>query len=197
MQSFLSPRKAQSLGLCKYYLHVKHCVTLAVLMCAVVPIHTAFALSCAREATLQKTYDSSKYIVIAKLAACTKTWGATSGSCQEWALEIDEVLKGESPPKKVRSGTGYSLPRTGDIRLLFSHDDAIFYAGDCGHGGLLDREGSERVREKADRLRNYRDGVAADLSEPWRFRNNDGHCRISHRFEGGNIHLGYSSSREQ
>ena len=154
---------------------------------------SAQALSCpSRVFTLADAYEEADGIIIGIVTACeeaqsTDMWVGGGAGCSFSTLE---VLK-ESNPTRDYGGVADSAAcglalQVGHQYLMFldSNNQPLWYSEQLGRGGWADA----RVNQRIAILRDFRGGIAADLSEPWVFQKSIvGACTLSHGFRGNDL----------
>jgi len=165
--------------------------TISVVVLFMLPTN-AYALSCApRLFTLSEAYEEADSIIVGLVTECKQEvssdpWAGGGGDCSFDSLE---VLKESIPAHDYRgvassSGCGLSL-RVGNQYLLFldSENRPMRFSATLTGERNLTQLSSSYVRI----LRNFRDGVVRDLSEPWIFGEYEGTCFLSHNVDGNQI----------
>lgn len=161
---------------------------------------SAIATSCAGvSSTLQEDYDQAESIILAQVSGCADQSLPQNNSCpnQLYSFTTLEVLKDSVPSRDHdndlqgadMSGCGMYFG-VGRNYLLFFDEN-----GNLNHNASGYLNGADvRVYSTNDRLdiiRQYRDGLIPDLSEPWKFMDTGLNCTISHRFKGGAMTLSF------
>jgi len=153
----------------------------------------AQALSCpARVFTLADAYEEADGIIIGIVTACeqaqsTDMWVGGGTGCSFSTLE---VLKDSNPTRDYggvanSAACGLAL-QVGHQYLMFLDSDnrPLWYSEQLGRGGWADA----RVNQRIAILRDFRNGIAADLSEPWVFQKSIvGACTLYHSFRGNQL----------
>ena len=152
----------------------------------------AFALSCASpNFTLSEAYEAADSIVVGLVTECKETtsqsvWVGGGSDCSFVTLE---VLK-EASPARDYGGTatsqacGLSL-FVGEQYLLFldSENRPLLYSSPLSGEGQLPKRAGGYLRI----LRDFRDDVSSELSEPWVAGELNGMCFLSHEIGGHHI----------
>lgn len=158
---------------------------------AVIYSAPALANSCATcpDSTLQEEYEQANSIVVA-MANCPPQ-GCYLGS--HVILVVLEVLKDSIPPSNYRAARQLDADVTCGLRFVTDDSYLLFLDKDgtprCVSGSLTG--GAYVTREKLRVLREYRDGIVGDLSDPWIFRDDAVSCSVGHRFKGGTLGFVY------
>ena len=165
--------------------------TISIVVLFLLPIN-AHTLSCAsRLFTLGEAYEEADSIIVGLVTECEEEISsepyANGGSgC---AFDSLEVLKESIRAPDYRgiassSGCGLSL-RVGNQYLLFldSENRPMRFSATLTGERNLTQISSSYVRI----LRDFRDGVVRDLSEPWIFGEYEGTCFLSHNVGGNQI----------
>ena len=154
---------------------------------------SAYALSCAaRVFTLADAYEEADSIIVGIVTACeqaqsTDVWVGGGSGCSFATLE---VLKDSSTTRDYggianSAACGLAL-QVGHQYLLFldSENQPLWYSEPLGQSEWADA----RVNQRIGILRDFRNGVTADLSEPWVFHKSIiGACTLSHSFRGNQL----------
>lgn len=172
--------------------------SIASILCAVSLIGasaTAHALSCApRLFTLSEAYEAADSIIVGLITECKEeissdSWANGGGDCSFTSLE---VLKESVPARDYSgvtssSGCGLSL-HVGKRYLLFLDNENR----PMHYSASLDGEQypTQLTNSYQRILREFRDGVIRDLSEPWMFAEYEGACSLSHNVGGHLISIG-------
>ena len=152
----------------------------------------AYALSCAaRVFTLSEAYEAADSIIVGLVTECEQEvsddpWAHGGANCSFVSLE---VLKESVPARDYRgvassSGCGLSL-HIGNQYLLFldSENRPMHFSA-----GLISDDHAARLSNSyVGILRDYRNGVGSDLSEPWVFGEHEGTCLLAHSVRGNQI----------
>ena len=155
----------------------------------------ARALSCApRVFTLSEAYDAADSIIVGLVTECEEEvsrepWANGGSDCSFVSLD---VLKESNSARDYRgvsssSGCGLSL-QVGKQYLLFLDNEnrPMHYSA-----SLNGEQYSTQLSNSYQRiLRDFRDGVIRDLSEPWMFGEYEGACSLSHNVGGHRISFG-------
>lgn len=155
----------------------------------------ARALSCApRVFTLSEAYDAADSIIVGLVTECEEEvsrepWANGGSDCSFVSLD---VLKESNSARDYRgvsssSGCGLSL-QVGKQYLLFLDNEnrPMHYSA-----SLNGEQYSTQLSNSYQRiLRDFRDGVIRDLSEPWTFGEYEGACSLSHNVGGHRISFG-------
>jgi hypothetical protein len=170
--------------------------TAAIVALFVLPMN-AHALSCgSRNFSLSEAYDAADSIIVGLVTECgeevsREPWAIGGSGCSFVSLD---VLKESNSARDYRgvassSGCGLSL-QVGKQYLLFLDNEnrPIQYSA-----SLSGEQYSNQLSDSYQRiLREFRDGVVIDLSEPWLFWEYEGSCTLSHAVGGHRIDLGGS-----
>lgn len=165
--------------------------TISAVLLSALPINT-YALSCAaRIFTLSEAYEAADSIIVGLVTECEQEvsddpWAHGGANCSFVSLE---VLKESVPARDYRgvassSGCGLSL-HIGNQYLLFldSENRPMHFSA-----GLISDDHAARISNAYVRiLRDYRNGVSDDLSEPWVFAEFEDMCFLSHGVRGNQI----------
>ena len=165
--------------------------TISAALLLALPINT-YALSCvARLFTLSEAYEAADSIIVGLVTECEQEvsddpWADGGADCSFVSLE---VLKESVPARDYRgitssSGCGLSL-HIGNQYLLFldSENRPMHFSA-----GLISDDHAARLSNDYVRiLRDYRNGVSDDLSEPWMFGEFEDTCVLSHGVRGNQI----------
>jgi hypothetical protein len=168
--------------------------TVAIGALLVLPMN-ARALSCApRVFTLSEAYDAADSIIVGLVTECEEEvsrepWANGGSDCSFVSLD---VLKESNSARDYRgvsssSGCGLSL-QVGKQYLLFLDNEnrPMHYSA-----SLNGEQYSTQLSNSYQRiLRDFRDGVIRDLSEPWMFGEYEGACSLSHNVGGHRITIG-------
>lgn len=149
----------------------------------------ARALSCAQQTfTLNEAYAAAHSIIIGMVTECLEPvssdpWAGGGADC---SFDTLEVLKASKPARDYRgvassAACGLSL-QVGNQYLLFLDDQnrPLQYSAGLGGEHYTSRMASNHVRI----LREFRDGVVSDLSDPWISMEHEGNCMLSHTVGG-------------
>ncbi len=164
-------------------------ISVAVLV--LLPVNT-YALSCqGRLFTLEEAYEAADSIIVGLVTGCEEEvssdpWAHGGANCAFVSLE---VLKESVPARDYRgvassSGCGLSL-QVGNQYLLFLDDENR--PMDFSAGLISDDHLAQLSNSYVRILRDFRNGVGADLSEPWMFRELEGTCVLLHGVRGNQI----------
>ena len=165
--------------------------TISAVLLSALPINT-YALSCAaRIFTLSEAYEAADSIIVGLVTECEQEvsddpWAHGGANCSFVSLE---VLKESIPARDYRgvassSGCGLSL-HIGNQYLLFldSENRPMHFSA-----GLISDDHAARLSNAYVRiLRDYRNGVSDELSEPWVFAEFEDMCFLSHGVRGNQI----------
>lgn len=171
---------------------------LLLLLFGVSCVNIASATSCAgRYSTLQEDYDEAGSIILAQVTGCADQSLPVGRSCpdQDFSLTTLEVLKDSVPSRDHNGnyqgagimGCGMNFA-VGDHYLLFLDQNGELIHFSSGYLNVDDFR-AIATENRLNILRQYRDGVVTDLSEPWRFTDNGLACSVEHNFKGGSLHF--------
>lgn len=168
--------------------------TAAIVALLVLPMN-ARALSCApRVFTLGEAYDAADSIIVGLVTECEEEisrepWANGGSDCSFVSLD---VLKESNSARDYRgvsssSGCGLSLHVGKQYLLFLDNENRPMHFSASLNGEQYPTQLSnsyERI------LREFRDGVIRDLSEPWMFGEYEGACSLSHNVGGHRISFG-------
>ncbi len=168
--------------------------TAAIVALLVLPMN-ARALDCApRNFTLSDAYDAADSIIVGLVTECEEEisrepWANGGSDCSFVSLEVLKESKSARDYRGVTSSAGCGLSlHVGKQYLLFLDNEnrpMRFSASLNGEQYLSQLSNSyQRI------LREFRDGVIRDLSEPWMFGEYEGACSLSHNVGGHRISFG-------
>jgi len=168
--------------------------TAAIVGLLVLPMN-ARAMSCApRDFTLSEAYDAADSIIVGLVTECEEEisrepWANGGSDCSFVSLEVLKESKSARDYRGVSSSSGCGLSlHVGKQYLLFLDNEnrpMHFSASLNGEQYPTQLSSSyERI------LREYRDNVVRDLSEPWMFGEYEGACSLSHNVGGHRIAFG-------
>ena len=172
---------------------MRHAITptLAIFVLCGAPV-ISHALSCApRQFTLNDAYETADSIIVGLITECKEEissdpWANGGSDCSFSSIE---VLKESSPARDYNgmassSGCGLSL-YVGGQYLLFLDDknQPMYFSTRFGSDLYRDQLANEYLRI----IRDFRNGVVDDLSEPWMFQKTDESCSIRQSVEGNQV----------
>ncbi len=174
-------------------LFYRTCTVSTLVLALILYSANAQALSCpARIFTLADAYEEADSIIVGIVTACeqaqrTDMWVGGGAGCSFATLE---VLKDSNPTRDYggvasSAACGLSL-QVGRQYLMFLNSDnqPLWYSEQFGRGEWADA----RMKQRMGILRDFRNGVAADLSEPWVFQKSIvGACTLHHSFRGNQL----------
>lgn len=165
--------------------------TISIVVLFLLPIN-AYALSCAsRLFTLGEAYEEADSIIVGLVTECEEEisrepWANGGSGCAFVSLEVlkESIRAHDYRGIASSSGCGLSL-RVGNQYLLFldSENRPMRFSATLTGERNLTQLSSSYVRI----LRDFRDGVVRDLSEPWIFGKYEGNCFLSHSVGGHQI----------
>lgn len=156
--------------------------------------------SCAGvSSTLQEDYDIADSIILAQVSGCADRSLPQNGTCpdQRYSFTTLEVLKDSIPSRDhdedlqgadmMDCGMYFGV---GKNYLLFFDQDGVLNHYASGH---LDGDDFRvyTVNERLNIIRQFRDGLIPDLSEPWQFMDTGLNCTVIHRFKGGGLSFSF------
>lgn len=177
-----------------------YCRFLLLLLTSISCAQTAFATSCAGvSSTLQEDYDNADSIILAQVSGCADRALPQNGTCpdQRYSFTTLEVLKDSIPSRDHDEdlqgadmmGCGMHFAVGKDYLLFFNQDGTLNHSA----SGYLSGD-DPRIYTANDRLniiRQFRDGLVPDLSEPWKFMDTGLNCIINHLFKGGSLSFSF------
>lgn len=165
--------------------------TISIVVLFLLPIN-AHALSCAsRLFTLGEAYEEADSIIVGLVTECeeeisSEPWANGGSGCAFVSLEVlkESIRAHDYRGIASSSGCGLSL-RVGNQYLLFldSENRPMRFSATLTGERNLTQISSRYVRI----LRDFRDGVIRDLSEPWISGEYEGGCFLSHSVGGHQI----------
>ena len=168
--------------------------TVSTLVLALILFSTSVhASSCrARIFTLAEAYEEADGIIVGIVTACeeeqsTDMWVGGGSGC---AFATLEVLKDSTPTRDYggvanSAACGLSL-KVGHQYLMFLNNEnqPLWYSEQFGRSEWAD----VRMNQQIGILRDFRNGVAADLAEPWVVHKSViGACTLYHSFRGNHL----------
>lgn len=157
-------------------------VCLVVFMVSVVEPASGF--QCKIE-PLKTRYEGASSVIVAKVLRCStrRFFKGDTCSSNRWDIQTLEVLKGAASPRVVSSYPdilfGSAQLEADATLLLFLNENEQF--GGCNRPIRLDTDNPYDTRQHAARvIREYRDGIYGDMSEPWVFHGSEHHCELRH-----------------
>ena len=175
--------------------------TAAIVALLILPIN-ARALSCApRDFTLSEAYDAADSIIVGLVTECDEEvsrepWANGGSGCSFVSLDVLKESNSARDYRGVASSSGCGLAlQVGKQYLLFlDNKNKPLHFSTSINGG----QRPNRLSDSYQRiLRDFRDGVIRDLSEPWWFGGNEGTCSLSHAVGGHRISFGRGTTDSQ
>lgn len=175
--------------------------TAAIAALLVLPLNTS-ALSCApRLFTLSEAYDAADSIIVGLITECVEeisqdSWANGGSDCSFVSLD---VLKESNSARDYRgiassSGCGLSLHVGKQYLMFLDSENRPMHFSASLNGGQRPNQLSNSYQRI---LREFRDGVIRDLSEPWTFGKHEGACSLSHTVGGHRISFGRGTPDSQ
>lgn len=163
--------------------------------------NTVLATSCAWvSSTLQEDYDRADHIILAQASGCADRSLPENGFCPDlkFSFSVLEILKDAGPARDYGDefqgadimGCGMYFTIGHNYLLFIDNSGQLIHAA----GGYLSGDDFRTIsaEKRLKILRQFRDGVVADLSEPWKFTDTGISCSVEHRFKGGDLRFLYN-----